>query len=131
MPAPKMPAPRMPAMDELRVERVLRAVEAIPPGRIAAYGDVARIVGTGPRVVGAVMARHGGSVPWWRVTNAAGDLPPHLAARALPHWREEGIAMKPDGRGCRIRVARADLVALAAAWRDAVADLPQAPRPAR
>lgn len=110
-------------MDDVAVERVLRAVEAIPRGRIAAYGDIAGIVGTGPRQVGWVMRHYGGNVAWWRVTNAAGDLPRHLREEARALWAEEGILPKPNGLGCRIADYRADLVALARAYDRAVADL--------
>lgn len=85
-------------MDDLLVERVLRAVECVPPARLVTYGDIAALIGTGPRVVGAVMARWGGGVAWWRVVNARGALPVHLVARARPHWLEEGIALQGDDR---------------------------------
>ena len=35
-------------------ERVLRAVELVPAGRVVSYGDLAALVGTGPRGMGAV-----------------------------------------------------------------------------
>lgn len=110
-------------MDERLVELVLRAVDLIPPGRVAAYGDLGRIVGIGPRQVGAVMSRYGDGVTWWRVTNASGGFAPDLLERARPHWLEEGILVRTSGGGCRIEEHRADLERLAADWRDAVADL--------
>lgn len=113
-------------MNELLVEKVLRCVELVPRGRVVAYGEVGRIVGTAARVVGAVMASHGHLVHWWRVTNHAGDLRPDLLASALPHWQEEGIAVKPNGPGCRIEEYRVDLDWLAAAWAEDAADLPEA-----
>lgn len=82
-------------------EQVLRAVEQIPPGRVASYGLIAQVVGTGPRQVGAIMARAGAAVAWWWVTNAAGDLPIHLLSAALEQWAAEGITIKPNGQGCR------------------------------
>lgn len=94
------------------LERVLIAVELIPAGRVASYGDVGRLAGTGARHVGNIMRNHSQGVPWWRVTNANGDLPPHLGATARPHWAKEGIGWKPSGRGCRIEDYRADLTAL-------------------
>lgn len=100
-------------MDEAAVERVLRAVEQVPRGRVVSYGDLAGLVDRGPRFVGNVLARHGAGVTWWRVTNAAGDLPEHLLDEARAHWAEEGIAWKPSGRGCLIREHRADLARLA------------------
>lgn len=110
-------------MDERLVELVLRAVDLIPRGRVAAYGDVGRIVGIGPRQVGSVLSRYGDGVTWWRVTNVRGEFAPDLLERARPHWLEEGIAMSASGRGCRILEHRADLEWLATRWREAVADL--------
>ena len=115
--------------DDLLVEKVLRAVELVPPRRVASYGDIAQIVGTGPRQVGAIMARWGSDVSWWRITNASGDFPLHLLTRAREHWDEEGIPLKPNGRGCRIAAHRADLEVLATAWHEATRDLPDTSNP--
>jgi len=115
--------------DELLVEKVLRAVELVPPGRVASYGDIAQIVGTGPRQVGAILARWGSDVSWWRITNASGDSPLHLLTQARERWDEEGIPLKPSGRGCRISPYRADLEVLAAAWYEATRDLPDTSGP--
>lgn len=112
-------------MDDVTVERVLRVVEAIPPGRVAAYGEVGAIVGVGPRLVGRILRTWGAGVPWWRVTNSYGDHP--LLSRALPHWQAEGIAVKPNGRGCRMSQFGADLEALAAEAERACADLDPSP----
>src|SRR5699024_11054894 len=102
-------------MDDVTIERVLRVVEAIPPGRVAAYGEVGAIVGVGPRLVGCILREWGGSVPWWRVTNSHGDHP--LLARALPHCEAEGLAIHPHARACRIGVfgSARDLLLLVAA----------------
>ena len=57
-------------------KRVLAVVEAIPPGQVMAYGDIAEYVGEGgPRQVGRVMLLSGGSVLWWRVLHADGSPP--------------------------------------------------------
>ncbi|WP_293694502.1 MGMT family protein [uncultured Agrococcus sp.] len=109
---------------ELLVEHVLRCVEQVPAGRVVAYGVIGRVVGLGPRQVGQLMSRWARDVPWWRVTNAAGELPPPLLERAQQHWREEGVLLRPDGRGCRYRVYGVDEDALAADYAAAVADLP-------
>lgn len=110
-------------MDDVLVERVLRAVELVPRGRVVSYGDLAALVGTGPRQVGSIMRVYGSNVTWWRVTNASGDLPSHLRQAAFVEWAVEGIEVKPNRLGCRIRDHRADLEALAAAWEAAVTDL--------
>ena len=115
-------------MDELLGERILRAIEQVPRGRVVSYGDVAALVGTGPRQVGRAMGHLGAPVAWWRVVNHSGDLPAPLLAEALPHWHAEGIGLKPSGTGCRIAQHRADLAAWAAHYERAVADLsPDAP----
>ena len=114
----------MDARRELVIERVLRCVELVPPGRVASYGAVARICGIGPRQAGSIMKAYGHDVGWWRITNAAGDLPAGLLPRALPHWDEEGIRVKPNGLGCRYSDYAADMEELERRWREATADLP-------
>lgn len=104
-------------------ERILRAIEQVPAGRVVSYGDVGALVGVGPRQVGRAMGHLGAPVAWWRVVNHGGDLPAPLLDEALPHWRDEGIALKPSGKGCRITQHRADLAAWAADYERAVADL--------
>lgn len=111
-------------MDDLTVERVLRTVEAIPPGRVAAYGQIGAIAGVGPRLVGRIMRGWGSSVPWWRVTTHDGTVAPPLRARAFERWADEEIMVRPDGGGCRMREAGADLAALREAANAAWADLP-------
>lgn len=113
----------MTPMDDFLVERVLLAVERVPPGRVVAYGDIARLVGTSPRRVGTIMRLYGGDVTWWRVVGAAGDPGGNLIERARPHWDAEGIAIKPNGLGCRMPEYRADLGALADDYRAALAAL--------
>lgn len=69
------------------VERVLAIVETIPPGRVMSYGAVAEAVcerggRASARSVGTVMARYGAMVPWYRVVNSVGRLPPGHEDRA-------------------------------------------------
>jgi alkylated DNA nucleotide flippase Atl1 len=79
------------------VEQVLCAVEAIPPGRVMSYGDIAELVGRGgPRQVGTVMARHGAGVPWWRVVRADGHPVTGLTKRALARLRADGTPLRGD-----------------------------------
>jgi methylated-DNA-protein-cysteine methyltransferase related protein len=111
-------------VDDVVVERVLRAVEQVPRGRVVSYGDLGALVGVGPRFVGRVMSTYGSNVTWWRVTDASGDLPVPLMDEVRERWAAEGILLKPNGRGCRIAEYRADLAALAAAYERATVDLP-------
>jgi len=88
-------------------ERVLELVERIPPGRVMSYGDLAEYVGEGgPRGAGAVMARWGGGVPWWRVVRADGSPPPGHEARAVERWRREGTPLRAGGSRVDMRLAR-------------------------
>jgi alkylated DNA nucleotide flippase Atl1 len=84
------------------VERVLQCVEQVPRGRVTTYGTIAEVVGAvlgggGPRLVGTVMANHGGPVPWWRVVRADGSLPPSHEGEARMHYLEEGTPLRPSG----------------------------------
>ena len=85
-------------MHEAYVEGVLALVEAVPPGSVTTYGDVAAMVGAGgPRQVGTVMARHGSGVPWWRVVRADGRPAQGLVEEALGRLEAEGVPVA-DGR---------------------------------
>jgi alkylated DNA nucleotide flippase Atl1 len=89
---------------ESYVEAVLQVVEAIPPGRVASYGDIAEAVGRGgPRQVGHVMALHGAAVPWWRVVRADGSPARGHERRALQLLAAEGAPL----RGARVVLAEA------------------------
>ncbi len=83
--------------DEDFVERVLALVEAVPRGRVTTYGAIADVVGSGPRLVGNVMARHGAGVPWWRVVRADGSLPPSHHDEARQRYLEEGTPLRRSG----------------------------------
>ena len=87
--------------------RVLALVESIPRGKVMTYGDIAEYLEDGgPRQVGAVMARHGGVVPWWRVVNASGALPPHLRGEAAQHYEREGTPYDKSRERVNLRAAR-------------------------
>lgn len=86
-------------------EAVLAAVDQIPAGRVATYGDIAEYVGGGgPRQVGRVMASYGAAVAWWRVIRADGTPAAGLEERALARLRAEGTSVR-DGR-VDLRTAR-------------------------
>lgn len=107
-------------MEDVRIERVLRAVECIPEGRAATYGTLGRICGESPRAVGRVLSLWGSNVAWWRVVNAGGVIPGH-AAEAEPHWRREGLLAA--GPVVELRRVAADEAELRRRWEAAVADL--------
>ncbi len=75
-------------------DAVLEVADAIPEGRVLAYGDIAEILGEGgPRQVGAVMSRYGSMTTWWRVIRASGEPPPGLEDEAIEHYRAEGTPL--------------------------------------
>ncbi|MEV6811116.1 MGMT family protein [Micromonospora sp. NPDC051296] len=83
------------------VEAVLELVDRIPTGRVMSYGAVADALAersgrASARLVGSIMARHGGGAPWHRVVNASGGMPPRLAAEARARWLAEGTPLRQD-----------------------------------
>ncbi|WP_322921410.1 MGMT family protein [Nocardioides renjunii] len=87
---------------ELYAELVLRCAQSVPRGRATTYGAIADVVGErlgrgGPRLVGSVLARHGGGVPWWRVVRADGSLPPSHDEEARQAYLEEGTPLRASG----------------------------------
>ena len=85
--------------------RVLDVVDAIPPGQVMSYGDVAEYLGAGgPRQVGRVMARYGGAAPWWRVIHADGSMVAGHEQAALRQYRQEGTPLRASADGTTFRV---------------------------
>ncbi|MFZ3070510.1 MAG: MGMT family protein [Anaerolineaceae bacterium] len=85
-------------------QRIYQQVKSIPAGKVATYGQIARIVrGCSARMVGYAMAalRDGRDpqVPWQRVINAKG----HISLRGIgsaeqrARLEDEGIVFNPDG----------------------------------
>src|SRR3954463_150702 len=85
---------------------VLDAVDLVPPGRVVAYGDVAGVVGCGPRQGGAGMARGGAAVAWWRVLRADGSPPQGHEREALRRYRAEGTPLRAGGAKVDLAAAR-------------------------
>jgi methylated-DNA-protein-cysteine methyltransferase related protein len=81
-----------------QVEHVRALVAAIPPGRVATYGDLAEAAGlSSARIVGWIMRTDSSDLPWHRVIRASGRPAPHLATRQLELLRAEGV-LAVDGR---------------------------------
>ena len=53
---------------------IYRVVRHIPRGHVLSYGDVGRIVGTGPRQVAAAMRNCPAGLSWHRVVGAGGKI---------------------------------------------------------
>lgn len=88
-------------MQESLVYEILSAVAEIPAGRVASYGQVARLIGRdkNARLVGKVLSlsEYYGDYPCHRVVNSAGRLAPgFLEQRGL--LEQEGVGFLPSGR---------------------------------
>ncbi len=87
-------------------ERIYRAVEMIPPGCVATYGQIAFLAGhpRGARVVGQALHRNPrpGVIPCHRVVFRDGRLAASFAFGGENIQREllrgEGVCFLPDGR---------------------------------
>jgi len=86
--------------DDERAFEILAAVEEIPRGKVATYGQIARLVGRekNSRLVGKILSRaeYYGDYPCHRVVNAAGRPAPGFTEQA-ERLREEGVALKANG----------------------------------
>lgn len=84
--------------------RIQEVVSRIPRGRIATYGQVARLAGLPgqARLVGYALhaLRAGTSVPWQRVVNAQGAIstPSGHATLQRRLLEREGVRFDPRGR---------------------------------
>ena len=87
-------------MDETLVFEILSAVSEIPRGRVATYGQLARLVGRdkNARLVGKIlsMSQYYGKYPCHRVVNHAGRLAPGWAEQAGLLFCE-GVPLKENG----------------------------------
>jgi methylated-DNA-protein-cysteine methyltransferase-like protein len=86
-------------------EQIYEVVRRIPPGKVATYGQIAKIVGRcTPRMVGYAMAAlpYGKEVPWQRVINHKGEISPRSRGDGAMRQRRllqgEGIQFDQKGR---------------------------------
>ena len=88
-----------------RWERVYAVVRRIPRGRVATYGQVARLAGLGDQARQVGYALHAlpweGLAPWHRVVNVRGaiSLPPAGGADLTQRMRLEKEGVRFDARG--------------------------------
>ena len=83
------------------IKSVLVIVDEIPSGRVATYGQIARLIGRpkNARLVGKILSQseyYGGKYPCHRVVNAAGRLAPGWEEQAHLLWAE-GVDLKANG----------------------------------
>lgn len=106
-----MSAPSLPPDPVTFNRQVWAVVRRIPRGRVASYGQVAKLVplppgvdpqtylAYGARWVGSAMARCPADVPWQRVLNAKGEISLRAGAQEQRRLLEaEGVRFDARGR---------------------------------
>ena len=90
----------MSVLNKELVYEVLSVVEEIPEGRVATYGQIARLTGRdrNARLVGKIlgMAEYYGSYPCHRVVNHAGRTAPGFYEQRQ-RLEAEGVAFRANG----------------------------------
>lgn len=80
-------------LDEELIYEILSVVEEIPPGKVASYGQIARLIGrdNNARLVGKALSQADsyGDYPCHRVVNHAGRLAPIFGSSAVCCWRKK------------------------------------------
>lgn len=73
-------------------QAVIKVLEALKPGEVVAYGEVATEAGYpgAARAVGNLLRMTPG-LPWWRVVNSAGRLAPGNEQEQAEKLRAEGV----------------------------------------
>lgn len=94
-------------MSKLIDQKIYAVVRRIPKGRVATYGQIARLAGIGnqPRRIGyalSILDSSNQDVPWHRVINAKGEVSGRWEPDAVRLQREllleEGIAFDRKSR---------------------------------
>lgn len=80
--------------DQDFTEAVIKVIESLDPGEVAAYGEIATEAGYpgAARAVGNLLRTVPG-LPWWRVVNAAGRLAPGSEQEQAQRLRAEGVTI--------------------------------------
>ena len=79
---------------------VIAVIEALAPGDVMAYGEVAAEAGHpgAARAVGSLLRRTTLPLPWWRVVAAGGRLSPSGSTEQARLLAKEGTEISPAGK---------------------------------
>ncbi len=85
-------------------ERIYSLIREIPSGKVATYGQLAKLAGCTARQAGYVLAAtpSGEGIPWHRVINAQGKLSVRSSGEPSSEQTQrllaEGVIFNPSGR---------------------------------
>lgn len=94
-------------MDKKFSERVIDAVMSLPPGRVATYGDIARVCGAGgqaARSISGILSRAEKKgikkIPWHRIVYSGGKVwsSTDTNKKRLHLYKQEGIIVNNKGQ---------------------------------
>jgi len=87
---------------------IYRVIRRIPRGRVLSYGDIGKIVGTGPRQVAAAVRNSPAGLPWHRVVGAGGKIctPGETALVQRELLQAEGVRFRGKGFSYRLYKAK-------------------------
>lgn len=91
----------MTVLNQALAQQILELVDKIPQGRVATYGQLARLIGRpkNARLVAKIISQaeiYGGNHPCHRVVNAAGRTAPAWEDQHHLLWAE-GVSFKSNG----------------------------------
>lgn len=88
----------MPDVEVSFDDAVRKVLQALKPGEVVTYGEVAVEAGFpgAARAVGRLLATSSGAHPWWRVVTATGRLVPGQEAEHARRLRAEGVVVVDD-----------------------------------
>lgn len=69
-------------------------IAAVPAGQVISYGEIAALVGIGPRHAGRLVGELADEVPWWRVVYADGSPATCHGGRALLQLAAENTPLR-------------------------------------
>ena len=78
------------------LDEVRRIVDAVPPGQVITYGEIAALIGVGPRQAGLHVGQLGDSSPWWWVVYREGSPATCHDGTAPSLLAQEGTPMRDD-----------------------------------
>jgi len=76
---------------DVRAERIVGRIRAIPIGFVRTYGDIEP---SAPRLVGRILATTHDNLPWYRVVRSDGTIP--MGERQRKLLLREGVPMRGD-----------------------------------